>query len=103
MAHMVSAQADAHGRPSGGNAKPAMRSRTHAIRSSELEKIMLSDFEVLRAADQMMNEFGDHAELQAAKYADLMLGHSNRAGLLVWARIWRTIAEKRPAQTGLAH
>jgi hypothetical protein len=103
MAHMASAQADAHGRPSGWNAKPAMRSRTHAIRSSELEKIMLSDFEVLRAADQMMNEFGDHAELQAAKYADLMLGHSNRAGLLVWARIWRTIAEKRPAQTGLAH
>jgi hypothetical protein len=103
MAQMVSAQADAHGRSSGWNAKPAMRSRTHAIRSSELEKIMLSDFEVLRAADQMMNEFGDHAELQAAKYADLMLGHSNRAGLLVWARIWRTIAEKRPAQTGLAH
>jgi hypothetical protein len=32
-----------------------------------------------------------------------MLGHSNRAGLLVWARIWRTIAEKRPAQTGLPH
>ena len=67
------------------------------------EKIMLSDFEVLRAADQMMHEFGEHAELQAAKYADLMLGYSNRAGLLVWARIWRTIAEKRPAQTGLPH
>jgi hypothetical protein len=64
---------------------------------------MLSDFEVLRAADQMMQEFGEHAELQAAKYADLMLGRSNRAGLLVWARIWRTIAEKRPAQTGLPH
>jgi hypothetical protein len=67
------------------------------------EKIMLSDFEVLRAADQMMHEFGEHAELQAAKYADLMLGHSNRAALMVWARIWRTIAEKRPAQTGLPH
>jgi len=64
---------------------------------------MLSDFEVLRAADQMMHEFGEHAELQAAKYADLMLGHSNRAGLLVWARIWRTIAEKRQAPTGLPH
>jgi hypothetical protein len=51
----------------------------------------------------MMHEFGEHAELQAAKYADLMLGHSNRAGLLVWARIWRTIAEKRPVQTGLPH
>jgi hypothetical protein len=103
MAQMVSAPADAHGRSSGWNAKPAMLSRTPAILSSELEKIMLSDFEVLRAADQMMNEFGDHAELQAAKYADVMLGHSNRAGLLVWARIWRTIAEKRPAQTGLPH
>jgi hypothetical protein len=32
-----------------------------------------------------------------------MLGHSNRAGLLVWARIWRTIAEKRPAHSGLPH
>jgi hypothetical protein len=64
---------------------------------------MLSDFEVLRAADSMMSQFGDGAELQAARYADLMLGHKNRAGLLVWARIWRTIAEMRPAQTGLAH
>jgi hypothetical protein len=36
---------------------------------------MLSDFEVLRAADQMMHEFGEHAELQAARYADLMLPH----------------------------
>jgi hypothetical protein len=64
---------------------------------------MLTDFEVLRAADAMMQQFGDNAELQAAKYADLMLGHSNRAGLLVWARIWRSIAEKRPAQAGLPH
>ena len=64
---------------------------------------MLSDFEVLRAADAMVHEFGEDAELQAAKYADLMRGHSNRAGLMVWARIWRTIAEKRPAHTGLPH
>lgn len=64
---------------------------------------MLSDFEVQRAADAMMHQFGDHAELQAAKYADLMLGQSNRAGLLIWARIWRTIAEMRPVRTGLPH
>ena len=75
---------------------PGMTMRTE-------EGTMLSDFEVLRAADQMLHEFGENAELQAAKYADLMLGHSNRAALLVWARIWRTIAEKRPAQTGLPH
>jgi hypothetical protein len=64
---------------------------------------MLSDFDVVRAADAMMHEFGDRAESQAARYADLMLGHSNRAGLLIWSRIWRTIAEMHPARSGLPH
>jgi hypothetical protein len=64
---------------------------------------MLSDFDVVRAADAMMQEFGDRAEFQAARYAELMLGHSNRAGLLIWARIWRTIAEQHPARSGLPH
>jgi len=64
---------------------------------------MLSDYDVVRAADAMVHEFGDRAELQAAKYADLMLGSSNRLGLLVWARIWRSIAETRPAPAGLPH
>jgi hypothetical protein len=63
----------------------------------------MSDFDVVRAADAMRHEFGEHAEFQAAKYADLMLGHSNRAGLLLWARIWRTIAETQPTQSGLPH
>lgn len=64
---------------------------------------MLSDFDVVRAANAMVHEFGDQAELQAARYADLMLGQSNRPGLLIWARIWRTIAEMRPMPTGLPH
>ncbi len=34
---------------------------------------MLSDFDVRRAADAMKHEFGEAAELQAARYADLML------------------------------
>ena len=64
---------------------------------------MLSDYDVARAANAMMHEFGDRAELQAARYADLMLGHSNRPGLMVWARIWRTLAEMHPAPSGLPH
>jgi hypothetical protein len=64
---------------------------------------MLSDYDVVRAANAMMNEFGDRAELQAVKYADLMHGHSNRAGVLIWAKIWRTIAEMHPAASGLPH
>lgn len=64
---------------------------------------MLSDYEVVRAAGAMMHQFGEHAELQAVRNADLMLRESNRAGLLVWARIWRRIAEMYPARTGLPH
>jgi hypothetical protein len=64
---------------------------------------MMSDIDVVKAANAMMHEFGEHAEYQAARYADLMLGRSNRAGLLIWARIWRTIAEMHPEQKGLPH
>jgi hypothetical protein len=42
---------------------------------------MMSDMDIVRAASAMMNEFGEHAEFQAARYADLMLGHSNRDGI----------------------
>ena len=62
---------------------------------------MLTDYEVGRAAAAMVHEYGDSAEVQAAKYADLMLGQSNRPALLIWARIWRTIAENYPAAKGL--
>lgn len=62
---------------------------------------MLSDFDVRRAADAMKREFGEAAELQAARYADLMRMHDNRAGLLVWAQIWRSIAELQSEPRGL--
>ena len=62
---------------------------------------MLSDLDVRRAADAMRREFGTTAELQAAKYADLMQAYNNRPGLLVWARIWRSIAEFQVEPGGL--
>jgi hypothetical protein len=65
--------------------------------------VMLSDLDVCRAADAMRREFGEAAELQAAKYADLMQVYNNRAGLLVWARIWRSVAERQSEPTGLPH
>ena len=92
----MSASAGAHCQRSAPNAHQQLMERAG-------EKVMLTDFEVRRAADAMMQQFGDHAELQAAKYADLMLGHSNRAGLLIWAKIWRVIAEVQPAPKGLPH
>jgi hypothetical protein len=65
--------------------------------------VTFSDVDVQRAAEAMREEFGEAAELQAARYADLMLGYSNRAGMLVWARIWRSIVEIYPARTLLPH
>jgi hypothetical protein len=65
--------------------------------------MMFSNFDVHRAADAMKREFGEAAELQAAKYADLMQAYNNRPGLLIWARIWRTIAEGQREPTGLPH
>jgi hypothetical protein len=62
---------------------------------------MLSDYEVVRAAAAMMHQLGEFAEHQAAKTAAVMLRESHRAGLLIWERIWRQIAEMHPAQTGL--
>jgi hypothetical protein len=35
--------------------------------------IMLSDFDIFRAAHFMMHEYGDDAELEAAIFADRML------------------------------
>ena len=64
---------------------------------------MLSEHEIVGAATAMMNEFGDDAEQQAARYADLMLWQRNRAALMVWARIWRTIAEMRVGHRGRPH
>jgi hypothetical protein len=43
---------------------------------------MISDVDILRAAHLMMHRYGGDAELEAAKYADLMRGCGDRDGLL---------------------
>ena len=65
--------------------------------------VMISDVDILRAAHLMMHRYGGDAELEAAKYADLMRGCGDRDGLLAWARIWRMIAVMHPTPTGLPH
>ena len=62
---------------------------------------MLSDADILCSAHLMIDAYGGGAELEAAKYAGLMLGCDDRGGLAFWAKIWRTIAEMRQAPTGL--
>jgi len=46
--------------------------RLHLVLMSQ-RNIMLSDFDIFRAAHFMMHEYGDDAELEAAIFADRML------------------------------
>jgi len=60
----------------------------------------MSDIDVVHAADAMMREFGEHAESEAARFADLMLGHSDPAPLLP-SLITRIRCGCGPVGTGL--
>ena len=62
---------------------------------------MMSDVEITHAAHLLVDEYGGNAELEAARYADIMSGRSDRDGLLIWSKIWRTIAVMRPVRTDL--
>ena len=64
---------------------------------------MLTNDDIYRAAHLMMHQYGDGAELKAARCADRMFGRGDRDELLTWFRIWRTIAVLRQAPTGLPH
>jgi len=54
---------------------------------------MTSDLDIWRAANLVIKEHGEDAEIVASQRADLMLERGDRAGQLVWLRIMRAIAE----------
>ena len=64
---------------------------------------MLSDSDIYRAAHLMMHQYGDDAELEAARCADRMFGRGDREETLTWFRICRTIAAMRQVPAGLPH
>ena len=64
---------------------------------------MLSDPDIYRAAHLMLHQYGDDAELEAARCADRMFRRDDREETLTWCRIWRTIAALRQAPAGLPH
>jgi len=51
----------------------------------------------------MMHEHDGDAELEAATRANRMLRRGDRNELLMWFRIWRTIAVMRQVPTSLPH
>lgn len=52
---------------------------------------MISELDILRAANLLIGQHGANAELFAAQRADLMLERGDREGQLIW--IVRAVAE----------
>ena len=61
------------------------------------------DIDIWRAANLIMKQRGENAEIVAAQGADLMLERGDPEGQFVWLRIRRAIAELQAAPTGPMH
>ena len=64
---------------------------------------MVSELDIWRAANLLIGQHGDGAEMEAARKADLMLDRGDRDGQLVWRRIRRAIVELQAPRSGPAH
>jgi hypothetical protein len=56
---------------------------------------MVSNLDIWRGANLLIQEHGADAELEAARRQDLMLDRGDDEGRLVWARIRRAIEARR--------
>jgi hypothetical protein len=64
---------------------------------------MVPDKDIWRAANLLIRQRGDEAELSAAQRADEMLERGDLEGRMVWLRIRRAVVELQAAPTGLPH
>ncbi len=64
---------------------------------------MIADLDTWRAANLLIRQHGDDAELAAARRAELMLERGDLEGQTVWMRIRRAIVELQALATGPAH
>lgn len=67
------------------------------LRSGEA---MVSDLDIWRAANLLIQKHGANAELEATKRADLMLDRGDDDGRLLWARIRRAIEDLQSLRHG---
>jgi hypothetical protein len=64
---------------------------------------MISDLDIYRAANMLIERHGDDAPIEAAWRADLMLKRGDRHGQLVWLRIKRAIEAMQALPSGVMH
>lgn len=64
---------------------------------------VISDLDIYRAANLLIDQHGEGAELHACRLADVMLDRGDRDGEAVWLRIRRAIMELQAPPAGPAH
>ena len=61
---------------------------------------MISDLDIWRSANELIKEFGDTADIEAAARADALLAKGDLEGQRVWLRILTAIDELQKVQLG---
>ena len=64
---------------------------------------MISDLDIWRAANLLIQKHGADAELEAAKRADLMLARGDDEGRILWRRITRAVEALQAPPSGKPH
>jgi hypothetical protein len=64
---------------------------------------MISDLDIWRAANVLIERHGADAVIEAARRADTMLDRGDRDGQLVWLRIKRAITALQAPREGLVN
>ena len=60
----------------------------------------VSEIEIYRAANLLIERHGTDAVVEAGRLVDLMLGRGDMEGRQVWLRIRRAIVQLQAVQTG---
>ena len=64
---------------------------------------MISDLDIWRSANELIKQFGDTAEIEAAARADALLDKGDLDGQRVWLRILKAIDEMQKTPLGKAN
>ena len=64
---------------------------------------MISDLDIWRSANELIKQFGDIADIEAAARADALLSKGDLDGQRVWLRILKAIDEMQKTPFGKAN
>ena len=59
---------------------------------------MISDIEIWRVANQLIEQYGDCAKFEATQRADALLQNGDMGGLSVWKRVRAAVKEMQSTE-----